>query len=141
MTMTVSPSSDGLKVVIVGGGIGGLACAVACRRRANPPLHVTVLERTPEILTIGAGIHIPPNGCRVLANFGLLDKLKTAGGYEIEDFVLRRYEDGKVLVEKPIKGRMEKEYKAKWMYVSHRVGQLHVIVEILIRLIQINPPR
>lgn len=75
------------------------------------------MERAPEILAIGAGIHIPPNACRVLTNFGLLDKLKKAGGYEIEDFTLRRYEDGKVLVEKPLKGRMEKEYNAKWMYV------------------------
>ncbi|KAI1464440.1 putative salicylate hydroxylase [Daldinia caldariorum] len=94
--------------------IGGLACAISCRR-ANPPLQVTVLERTPEILTIGAGIHIPPNACRVLARYGLLEKLKQAGGYEVDSFTLRRYEDGKILVEKPLKGRMETEYGAQWM--------------------------
>jgi len=44
-----------------------------------------------------------------------LDRLKAAGGYEVEDFTLRRYEDGRVLVEKPLKGRMEKEYGSQWM--------------------------
>ena len=73
------------------------------------------MERTPQIDTIGAGIHIPPNACRVLTRFGLLDRLKAAGGYEVEDFTLRRYEDGRVLVEKPLKGRMEKEYGSQWM--------------------------
>ncbi|KAI1479277.1 putative salicylate hydroxylase [Daldinia eschscholtzii] len=109
-----SSNTNGLHIAIVGAGIGGLACAVACRR-ANPPLQVTVLERTVEILTIGAGIHIPPNACRVLTRFGVLEKLKQAGGYQLDDFTLRRYEDGKILVEKPLKGSMEMEYGAEWM--------------------------
>ncbi|SPO04339.1 related to salicylate hydroxylase [Cephalotrichum gorgonifer] len=106
--------TGGIHVAIVGAGIGGLACAIACRR-ANPPLQVTVLERTPEILTIGAGIHIPPNACRVLARFGLLEKLKQAGGYEVQDFTLRRYKDGQILAEKPLKDRMTTEYGAQWI--------------------------
>ncbi|CAK7204893.1 hypothetical protein SEUCBS139899_007655 [Sporothrix eucalyptigena] len=120
-------SGDGLRVIIVGAGIGGLSCAIACRQ-ANPPLHVTVLERAPDILTIGAGIHIPPNACRILTNLGLLDKLSAAGGYEIEDFTLRRYEDGKVLAEKPLKGRMEKEYHAKWISI-HRGDYQNVLLD------------
>lgn len=103
-----------LHVVIVGAGIGGLACAIACRR-SSPPLRVTVFERAPEILSIGAGIHVPPNACRVLAQFGLLDKLKEAGGYQVQSFTLRRYQNGEVLVEKPLKDRMEAEYGAEWM--------------------------
>ena len=107
-------SEKGLHVAIVGAGIGGLTCAIACRR-ANPPLQVTVLERAPTILTIGAGIHIPPNSCRVLTKFGLLDKLKQAGGYQLVNFTLRRYENGQILVEKPLKNRVETEYGAEWM--------------------------
>jgi salicylate hydroxylase len=103
-----------MHVAIVGAGIGGLACAIACRR-ASPPLRVTVLEKAAEILTIGAGIHIPPNACRVLSRFGLLDRLKLAGGYQVDRFTLRRYEDGRILVEKPLKGRVEKVYGAEWM--------------------------
>jgi salicylate hydroxylase len=76
---------------------------------------VTVIERAPEILSLGAGIHIPPNACRELTRFGLLDKLKQAGGYQVENFTLRRYEDGRILVEKPLRARMQKEYGAEWM--------------------------
>ncbi len=45
----------------------------------------------------------------------MLEKLKQADGYEVEDFTLRRYENGKILVEKPLKRRMRKEYGAEWM--------------------------
>ncbi|KAI1643299.1 putative salicylate hydroxylase [Daldinia loculata] len=122
-----SPNTNGLHVAIVGAGIGGLACAIACRR-ANPPLQVTVLERTPEILTIGAGIHIPPNACRVLTRFGLLEKFKQAGGYQVQDFTLRRYENGQILVEKPLKDRMETEYGAQWIAI-HRGDYQNVLLK------------
>lgn len=105
---------ENLHVVVVGAGIGGLACAIACRRQ-NPPIEVTVMERAPEILTIGAGIHIPPNACRVVTYLGLLDKLKAAGGYSVEGFTLRRYADGAHLVTKPLGDRMVREYDAEWM--------------------------
>jgi len=100
--------------VIVGAGIGGLVCAAACRR-ANRAIKVTVLERTAEILTIGAGIHVPPNGCRALQQLGVFDKLKKVGAYQVENFVLRRYSDGRILAEKPLKGRCEREFGAEWM--------------------------
>lgn len=38
-----------MKVVIVGAGIGGLVCAIACRRER---IDVTVLERAPKILHV-----------------------------------------------------------------------------------------
>ncbi|CAM1509688.1 Fc.00g000230.m01.CDS01 [Cosmosporella sp. VM-42] len=74
-----------------------------------------------------AGIHIPPNSCRVLTRFGLLDKLKQAGGYQVEGFTLRRYQNGQVLVEKPLKGRMDKEYGAEWIAI-HRGDYQNVLL-------------
>ena len=105
---------NGIHIAIVGAGLGGLACAIACRR-ASPPMQVTVIERTPEILSIGAGIHIPPNAGRVLDQFGLIENLKNAGGYELRNFTLRRYEDGKILASKPVKARAKPVYGAVWM--------------------------
>ncbi|OQV07457.1 FAD binding domain-containing protein [Cladophialophora immunda] len=116
-----------LKVVVVGAGIGGLACAIACRR-ANPPLAVTVVERAPEILTIGAGIHIPPNACRIVTHLGLLEELKQAKAYSVEGFTLRRYKDGNVIVEKPMGERMEREYGAEWLAI-HRGDYQNVLLE------------
>lgn len=112
--LTMSPPNKPLDIIIIGAGIGGLTAAITCRR-ANPPMRVRVLERCPEILTVGAGIHVPPNACRILTDFGLLGKLKQAGGYQVDDFVLRRYANGQTLACKPLRERVEKEYGSQWM--------------------------
>lgn len=52
-----------LKVTIVGAGIGGLSCAVALR---DSVCDVQVFERAPELLPIGAGICMWPNGAAAL---------------------------------------------------------------------------
>jgi choline dehydrogenase-like flavoprotein len=41
----------GLNVIVVGAGLGGLACAIECRRKGH---RVTVFENAPEIMRIGA---------------------------------------------------------------------------------------
>jgi 2-polyprenyl-6-methoxyphenol hydroxylase-like FAD-dependent oxidoreductase len=40
----------GLKVIVVGAGLGGLACAIESRRKGHD---VTVFENAPEIMRIG----------------------------------------------------------------------------------------
>ena len=52
-----------MKAVIAGGGIGGLAAAVAL---AMDGWRVVVAERAPVLQEIGAGLQISPNGMRVL---------------------------------------------------------------------------
>ena len=61
------------KVIIVGGGIGGLACALALLKRG---LDVEVYEQATELKEVGAGIQISSNGTRVLYALGLEDALK-----------------------------------------------------------------
>jgi salicylate hydroxylase len=56
-------------VAIVGGGIGGLAAALALLKRG---IDVELYEQAPEIREIGAGIQIAPNGNCVLASLGVL---------------------------------------------------------------------
>ncbi|WP_024800599.1 FAD-dependent monooxygenase [Nocardia sp. BMG51109] len=65
-----------MKALVVGGGIGGLAAAVAFHQRG---WQVEVLERAPEITEIGAGLSIQPNGLRALDALGLGDLLRTGG--------------------------------------------------------------
>ena len=55
-------------IAVVGGGIGGLAAALALLRRG---LDVDVYEQSPRLGEIGAGIQISSNGTRVLYALGL----------------------------------------------------------------------
>jgi salicylate hydroxylase len=61
-------SNERKKVVIAGGGIGGLAAAVACAQRGLP---VQLLERAAQLSEVGAGIQIGPNVTRILQAWGL----------------------------------------------------------------------
>ena len=60
-------------VLVAGGGIGGLACALALGRAGVP---VTVLEQAQAFGEIGAGIQLGPNAMRVLSDWGVADALQ-----------------------------------------------------------------
>lgn len=55
-------------VLIAGGGIGGLATALAVSQAGH---RVVVLEREPEFAEIGAGIQLGPNAFRALERLGV----------------------------------------------------------------------
>ena len=61
------------KILIAGGGIGGLATAIALLRRG---VDVEVYEQAGELREIGAGIQISPNGNRALQALGVFDALQ-----------------------------------------------------------------
>jgi 2-polyprenyl-6-methoxyphenol hydroxylase-like FAD-dependent oxidoreductase len=66
----------GTRIVIVGGGIGGLCAALSLGRRG---FEVTVLERSPRFGEIGAGLQLAPNATRVLKSLGLLGQVLDVG--------------------------------------------------------------
>ena len=61
------------KIIIIGGGIGGLACALALIRRG---IDVAVYEAAPELREVGAGVQLGANGTRVLHALGLKDAIE-----------------------------------------------------------------
>jgi salicylate hydroxylase len=61
------------KIAVVGGGIGGLTAALALLQQG---FDVDVYEQSPELREVGAGVHIGPNGGRVLHALGLNDVLR-----------------------------------------------------------------
>ncbi|WP_299791769.1 FAD-dependent oxidoreductase [uncultured Marivita sp.] len=61
-----------LDITVIGGGIGGLTCALALRRHGAK---VTVLEQAEAITEVGAGIQVSPNGLRVIEALGLAGDL------------------------------------------------------------------
>ncbi|KAK1986445.1 hypothetical protein LZ30DRAFT_705733 [Colletotrichum cereale] len=110
-----------MKVVIIGAGLGGLACAIACRKEG---FEVVVLERADRLVPIGAGIQVPPNGARVARQLGYLDRLLECATV-LDAIELRRYADGKHLHTLSEKNS-ENEYGNPWMVV-HR-ADIHAVL-------------
>ncbi len=66
-----------MRIVIIGGGIGGLAAALALRREGFEP---AVYERAPKLLEVGAAIALWPNAFRVLERLGLGETILARAG-------------------------------------------------------------
>src|SRR5439155_6179905 len=68
--------------IVAGGGIGGLATAIALSGRG---WDVRVLERAPEFAEVGAGISLWSNALRALEAIGpgIADKVRGLGGAEL----------------------------------------------------------
>jgi len=66
-----------MRVVIVGGGIGGLTAALALRREGFGP---EVFEQAPALLEVGAAIVVWPNAMRVLRMLGVGESVLERGG-------------------------------------------------------------
>jgi 2-polyprenyl-6-methoxyphenol hydroxylase-like FAD-dependent oxidoreductase len=71
------------KIIIVGGGIGGL---VAAMRLHQEGFQVKVFESVKEVSPLGVGINLLPHCVRVLTNLGLLDNIRTIA-VETKDLV------------------------------------------------------
>ena len=82
----------GLKAVVVGGGIGGIAAGLALRRAG---LEVRVLEAQPQLSEVGAGLSLWPNAMRALQRLGLAEEV-AARGAPLRNDTIQRW-DGKVL--------------------------------------------
>ncbi|MEE2946115.1 MAG: FAD-dependent monooxygenase [Pseudomonadota bacterium] len=83
----------GMKIGVLGGGIGGLTAALALAQRGA---QVTVLEQAEAIKEVGAGIQVSPNGFCVLRALGLGDALR-AKAVKGEAVELRDYKAGRVV--------------------------------------------
>ncbi|KAH7239701.1 hypothetical protein B0J15DRAFT_516280 [Fusarium solani] len=68
-----------LTIAIVGGGIGGLAAAIALRQ--HPGIQVQVYERASEFQEVGALIGLAPNGLRILEKLGVQGVLEDELGW------------------------------------------------------------
>lgn len=65
-----------MKVIIIGGGIGGLTFALALNRHG---IESEVYEAAPEIRPVGAGIMLGPNASGIYQRLGLIDRVAAAG--------------------------------------------------------------
>ena len=73
--------NSGLPVLVAGGGIGGLSAALALARQG---LNVKVLEQSPEVGEIGAGIQLGPNAFAAFDALGVGPKARSRAVYTDE---------------------------------------------------------
>ncbi|KAF2101149.1 putative salicylate hydroxylase [Rhizodiscina lignyota] len=118
-----------MEVIIIGAGLGGLATALSCVQNG---LKVQVFEKTPEILPIGAGIQIPPNGVRALRYLGVDDKVQSSGAVAVQAGNLRSYKDGRNLLRRAGGEAYVRDYGAPW-YVIHRADYHRFLYDETIR--------
>lgn len=106
-------------VIIAGGGIAGLATALALTQQG---FSVTILEQAGEPQTDGAGIQLGPNSTRVLERLGVLERLRPQAvapdGVDLRDGASGRVLNRVVLGETAIQ-----RYGAPY-WVAHR-ADLH----------------
>ena len=69
-----------LRAVVVGGGIGGMAAAVALDRAG---IDVQVYEQARELTEVGAGVSLAPNGLRMLDRLGVGAGIRRLGARHV----------------------------------------------------------
>ncbi len=115
---------SGREMLVVGGGIGGLAAALAVARTGWA---VRVLERSERFAEIGAGIQLAPNATRFLDQMGLLDQAVDVGVLP-RRLVLRNAVSGKELTALDLGADFRAAYGAPYI-VLHRGDLLKILLD------------
>lgn len=110
-------AGSGAPVLIAGGGIGGLAAAIALAREGLP---VHVLEAAPDFAEIGAGLQIGPNGTRILTDWGLGDALRRVSR-QPDAVLLKDGITGGALARVPLGAEAEARYGAPYLIMARHV--------------------
>ncbi|MFD6357418.1 FAD-dependent monooxygenase [Nocardia tengchongensis] len=112
------------QIVVVGGGIGGIAAALAL---ATKGVEVTVLEQAPEFGEVGAGLQIGPHGSRILSKWGLLESA-LALGVQPKNLVFRDALTTEVLTTIDLGNAFQSHYNGPY-FVIHRSDLHRLLVD------------
>ena len=109
------------RVAIVGGGVGGLAAALALERRGA---EIVVCEQSPALNEIGAGLNLSPNALMALRVLGVEDAV-IARGSESDFPIIRSWRSGRI-ISRMRRGAFRQQFGAPNLTV-HRADLLNVL--------------
>lgn len=111
------------ELLVAGGGIAGLAAAVAARRAG---WEARVFEQAPEFSEVGAGIQLGPNATRVLREWDLLAGDLAPLAFAPPRLRVRDGADGRELAQLELGDTIARRYGAPYLTV-HR-ADLHAVL-------------
>jgi salicylate hydroxylase len=113
------------RIVIIGGGIGGLAAALALERRGAD---VVVCEQSGAHSEIGAGLNLTPNAIKAFRSLGIEDKIEAIGSGS-EFLMIRSWKSGRY-ISRMRRGDYRKTFGAPTLAV-HRADLVDVLAGAL----------
>ena len=111
-----------MRVIISGGGIGGLTAALACHHFGHD---VTVLEQATELSEVGAGLQLSPNAVKVFQALGLESEIAKRA-FRPEAIELRMGMSGLNLLRAPFREAAITRWGAPYYHI-HRADLIHVL--------------
>ena len=111
-----------MKVIIAGGGIGGLSAAIALTKVG---FEVEVIERAPALGEVGAGLQISPNASKALAALGVLEAVAAVASMP-QTLEMRLGRTGEKVFSIPIAKEARNRYGAPYLHV-HRADLIEVL--------------
>lgn len=111
-----------MKVVVAGGGIGGLSAAIALTKVG---FDVEVVERAGMLTEVGAGIQLSPNATKGLAGLGVLEAVAAVSS-QPERLEMRIGRTGEKVFSIPIAREARQRYGAPYLHV-HRADLIEVL--------------
>lgn len=124
--MSARPAKRPLRVAVIGAGIGGLAAALALRRRG---FDVVIYERAGKLAEVGAGLQLGPNSVKVFRALGLEDALRR-NAFEPTNMVSLQWDDASLRWRQPMRGFYADTFGAPYL-TAHRAdihAMLHAAV-------------
>jgi salicylate hydroxylase len=109
------------RIVIIGGGIGGLAAALALEQRGA---EVIITEQSSQLSEIGAGLNLTPNAIKAFRALGLEDRINAIGAGS-EFLVIRSWKNGRY-ISRVRRGDLREKFGAPNLTV-HRADLLSIL--------------
>ena len=113
------------KIAIIGGGIGGLAAALALERRGAETI---VCEQSGALSEIGAGLNLTPNAVKALRALGLEQEVNAVAA-ETDFLNIRSWKSGRY-ISRTKRGDFRQKFGAPNLSV-HRADLLEVLAAAL----------